>query len=212
MLTLVFSICTFGKKGTLMWCQSEATEVVLYHSVHTRAHTQLLDKRWIDAVWETSSKWFQVVLCWPWQDVGMQAGMTHFLMCYHGNGRNANQRAIGHFVSFAVFESFKGSLEHSFTFYISCSSKNKIFMYVCFYVQDIGWPVCFQALTIYPFPPHVKVLISCPLENTFVHLCESEKRTRSVLICFFLDFFISNKGHISFGIHTSIHLLQPRVL
>lgn len=42
------------------------------------------------------SRWFQVVLCWPWQDAEMQAGVTHLLMCYHGNGRKENRRAIGH--------------------------------------------------------------------------------------------------------------------
>lgn len=103
---------------------------------HTHNHTQTRNTHvWDKAIGSSDgsiqherpaasgSRWFQVVLCWPWQDAAMQAGVTRLLMCYHGNGRKENRRAIGHVcVCVWVHERLIFAHLHFFFFYMRLNS------------------------------------------------------------------------------------------
>lgn len=90
----------------IIWCkmqwESKLTNSALHYNPVDMSASMLLfylielwiidtnasDNKSINTAWKVGSKLFQVgpwSLCWPWQDVGMRAGMTHSLMCYHGN-------------------------------------------------------------------------------------------------------------------------------
>lgn len=93
---IVLGIIDTNAALSLFRGQSKAAREAIFCYTHKHTHAHITntweinpsDSKSINTAWKVGSKLFQVgpwSLSWPWQDVGMQAGMTHSLMCYHGN-------------------------------------------------------------------------------------------------------------------------------